>query len=121
MEISYSVGIKCGDRVISFCLYVNALPPRSCPEKAQVQEVEGPEFCVLSCLGHQLSFATPSRYFREQLSINAGTGLSLWAVWGNRYGNMLQPWVGISFVHRKGKNEPCNISRFRFCFLILGT
>ena len=49
------------------------------------------------------------------LSLNADTGLRLWAVWGDYYGNMLEPCVGVSFVPKKGKKEPGNISRFRFC------
>lgn len=54
-------------------------------------------------------------YFDEQLSLSAGTALRLWTVRGDGYGNMLEPLVGISFVHKKGKKEPGNILRFRFC------
>lgn len=63
--------------------------------------MKGLEVYVLSCQDHQRHFATSTGCFGEHLSVSAGTGLSLWAVCSDYYGNMLE-WVPVLCIG-KGK------------------
>lgn len=95
--------------MLMHCLQCSA--PKE-PRSGRRNKGERPRVLFFLAWGISCTLPTSNKYLGEYPCIGAGPGLSLWAIWVDYHGNILETCVTNISIHGKGNNEPGKISKF---------